>query len=218
MTPNEVYNSLTFFCWKYLYSVGIFTHEIFFLYVLLKEERFSLKEETVSQIRFSGVIDSAEILHLIVIAIFAVSLSPLKLWRKKICDHPYKICCFTIMIISAVSLIPLKLFQRCHWHGWNEFRGVNYTVKMTMTTMTKASVVSLTLQKRFQRCHWHHWNSNIFDYLGDTKHMRNGYNMLIRDLGGFDLCDKLTFKKSTQTMYYPYWHYSRKKFSAYRYV
>jgi hypothetical protein len=58
----------------------------------------------------------------------------------------------SVTLISVVSLTLRKSLQRCHWHRWNHFRGVNDTTEIV-------SAVSMTPRKLFQWCHWRRWNS-----------------------------------------------------------
>jgi hypothetical protein len=119
---------------------------------------FYWKEDRGWLVSYKFVIDTAEILHLIIIA------------------------------ISTVSLTPLKSFKRCQWHHWNQFSVVNNTAEIWQkkfcrwhphaifhfTIMVFFSVVALIPRKwlcqsclKFQWCHWHCRNSNIIDYFGE---------------------------------------------------
>jgi hypothetical protein len=82
---------------------------------------------------------------------------------------PYEIFHFAITVISEVSMTPLKSFQRCQWHHWNRFSGVNDTTKIV-------SAVSMTPLK-FE---YNRFSRRI------RNHMRNGFRPWIRNIYGVD--------------------------------
>jgi hypothetical protein len=122
---------------------------------------FSLKKGTLKVIfrfqrchpNFISVIDTAETLDLILIAVSAVSMTPLKfgkkfvwwlksLWYFLFHDHGgFSAVIDTAETVSAVSLTPLSNFHS--------------VIDTAMRIRSKVSAVSMAPLKRFQPCHWH---------------------------------------------------------------
>jgi hypothetical protein len=118
--------------------MGIFAIEIFLLDFPFKGRKGLVK----SVWDFSGV----------TLIVSAVSMTPQKLFQRR---HWHRRN--SAKNISVVD-VPMKFFtltspsfQRCLWHRWNRFSGVNYTAEIV-------SAVSITPRKSFQQCQWHPWN------------------------------------------------------------
>jgi hypothetical protein len=121
-----------------------------------------------------------------------------------------------VILVSKVKNFHKIFFftksQWCHFHCWNDFRGVNYTAEIYMTPLNlKQTLLVIFLQWQispyytsniitekswdlprphflFQRCQWH--QRNRFRRLSKWLswriwcHMQNSFSLLIRDLYG----------------------------------
>jgi hypothetical protein len=140
--------------------MGIFAIEIFLLefpfrrrYRLIKFEISAVTYKLNLTNRFSDVIDTAEILHIIIIAVSALSLTPQKFFQR--CQWPCGNRFIRVIDTAEIRQQNLLLFTSC----WNfllcyrsDFSSVNGTAEIILAVSLTQKWLS-QLGVWFQRCH-----------------------------------------------------------------